>query len=82
MPRPISEYTDEELARVGGLPGSREDYTHTMEFRRRELQVQRDVADAQIKAAQWTMWSAIAVALSVVVTALGIWLDVIGLIVQ
>ena len=48
-----------------------------LEFKRRELEIQRGVARAQIKAARWTMWSAIAVAASVLVTALGIWVDAI-----
>tara|TARA_R100000789_G_scaffold60589_1_gene58097 strand:- start:3463 stop:3699 length:237 start_codon:yes stop_codon:yes gene_type:complete len=75
VPKALREFTDEELAQVGGQPGSMEDYRHTMEFRRRELTVHRAVAEAQIKAANWTRWSAVAVAVSVVVTAAGVWID-------
>ncbi|WP_282077190.1 hypothetical protein [Epibacterium ulvae] len=79
MSRKLQEYTDEELASVSGQPGSIEDYRRTMEFKRRALSIDRAVACAQIKAANWTKWSAIAVAVSVVVTTIGIWFDLIGL---
>lgn len=75
MAKTLREFTDEELASVGGQPGSLEDYRHTMEFRRRNLVLHKDVADAQIKAANATRWSALAVAVSVVVTAIGIWVE-------
>lgn len=77
MPTFLPDFTDEELANVGGMPGSIEDYQRTMEFRRRGLAIQREVANAQVLAARWTMCSAIAVAVSVVVTVVGIWLDII-----
>ena len=75
MVQDLQDLTDEELAQVAGMPGSMEDYRRTMEFRRRGLVVQRETSAAQIRAAKWTMRSAIAVGFSVVVTAAGIWLD-------
>ncbi|MGH0002811.1 hypothetical protein ACQU0X_22275 [Pseudovibrio ascidiaceicola] len=71
----LVEYSDEELANVGGQPGNIEDYRRTMEFRCRELQIQREVAVSQIKAAFWTKTSAITVMVSVGVTAIGIWIS-------
>ncbi len=75
----IVDMTDEQLARVGGMPGSIEDYRRTMEFRRRTLRLQRDVGRAQIRAANWTVVSAIAVMATVIVTAVGLRLDWIHL---
>lgn len=66
-----SEMSDQELA----LLRNRDSVPVNLEFRRRELEVQRNVAKAQIKAANWTRWSAVAVAISVIVTAVGIWVE-------
>lgn len=71
----LEDMTDQELAAVGGMPGSLEDYQRTFEFHRRDMDLKRKVAVAQISAARWTKISAIAVGGSVVITAFGIWID-------
>lgn len=74
----LNNMTDEQLAAVGGMSGSIEEYQRTFEFRRRDMELKRDVAVAQISAARWTRISAIAVGISVVVTALGIWAELLA----
>jgi hypothetical protein len=74
--------SDDELFEHGGQEGSEMAYRHDQEIRRRAFALAQEVGRAQKRAANWQMWSAFAVALSVVVTALGIWFDVIGLTVQ
>ena len=66
----LSDFTDEELAQVAGLPGTIEDYQRTMEFRRRNLELHRKVAKAQMSAARWIMWSVVIACASIVVAAL------------
>lgn len=72
MVKPVTELTDDELADVGGMPGSLEDYKRTMEFRRRDLVLHRKVAEAQISAAKSIKWSAIIACTSVVVAVIGL----------
>ena len=74
--------SDDELFEHGGQEGSEVAYRHDQELRRRAFALAQEVGCAQKRAAKWQMWSAIAVAVSVGVTALGIWFDVIGLTVQ
>jgi hypothetical protein len=78
----LSDCTDGQLAADSSKPGSPQAYWVGLEFRRRELEIARQTSAAQIKAAQWTMYSALAVAVSVVVTAFGIWADVIQVVVN
>lgn len=71
----LVDLTDDELANAAGnvQPGSINYPKYKAEFQRRQLTISREVADAQISAAWWTRASAIAVAASVVLTAIGIW---------
>jgi hypothetical protein len=81
------EYTDEQLFETGGeQPGSQRSYERDIEIKRRAYMRERLTAEAQIEAARsqklaaeatvrtawWTMWSAIAVGISVVVAVLGL----------
>ena len=74
--------SDKELANDSSQPGSQADKWTNLEFKRRELEIHRSVADAQkaaanaqISAATWTKRSAIAVMVSVIVAAIGIWVN-------
>ncbi|WP_170565944.1 hypothetical protein [Ruegeria atlantica] len=75
----LQDRTDEQLAADASQPGSQMAHWIEFEFRRRELQIARETSLAQISAARWTMGSAIAVAVSVVVAAVGIWVDALVL---
>lgn len=75
----IEAKPDDDLFVHSGQEGSEMAYRHDQEVRRRSFEREKEVGKAQVRAAFWTMWSAIAVASSVILTALGIWFDVIGL---
>jgi hypothetical protein len=81
------DLTDEQLFETGGeQPGSQRSYERELEIRRRSYLLEKRVAEAQIGAANsqqlaanatvrtasWTMYSALAVAVSVVVAVVGL----------
>ncbi|MBT9385490.1 hypothetical protein KM176_16570 [Pseudooceanicola sp. CBS1P-1] len=73
----VRKMSDDELAQAASncAENSMNRWKTDAEFKRREMLLQRDVAKAQISATWWTRASAIAVAVSVVVTALGILIE-------
>ncbi|NRB20818.1 MAG: hypothetical protein HRU33_25620 [Rhodobacteraceae bacterium] len=78
----LRSLSDEQLAAETGFSETWGAQQAQQEWRRRELQIQREVASvqsevasAQIRAANWTRWSVLAIAISVAVAAIGIWLE-------
>lgn len=72
-PNELYDLSDKELLQKMGSaqPGSMVVHTVESEFRRRAIVAQIEAADATKKTARWTMFSAIAIAVSVVVMAVG-----------
>ena len=78
----LRSLSDEQLAAETGFSETWGAQQAEQEWRRRELQIQREiasvqikVANAQIRAANWTRWSVLAIAISVVIAAIGIGLE-------